>query len=243
MEQNANTGVPMTPVIDNEQKNGNSLKIVTLIACVVAVCGIGFGVYGMIQSAQKDGQISDLEVQIKKDDGTITAIETPEIETNTNDGTTVTITDTTKVSGGPYIENGYFYVPYWGVKYKLSDELTDYGYAVNQESMWYSTKDDRYAISLTSVKKTDVPSMPPQAQTLDNIFTCSMVIVRRVTKEYADEIRSTWPSATFVDYGNDYTFILQNETGFVGSCSVDKETARTASEIILNDVLSHPEAI
>ncbi len=240
MEQNTAAAMP---VIDSgNQKSGNGLKIATVIASVVAVCGIGFGIYGMVQSSQKDSQISDLKVQIREDDGTITTIETPEIETMTNDGTTVTITDTVKFSGGPYIENGYFYVPYWGVKYKLSDELTDYGYAVNQESMWYSTMDDRYAISLTSVKKTDVPSMP-QAQTLDNIFTCSMVIVRRVTKEYADEVRSTWPSATFVDYDNDYTFILQNETGFVGSCSVDKETARTASEIILNDILSHPEAI
>ena len=242
MEQNTDTEAPMTPVVDNKQKSGNGLKIATVTACVVAVCGIGFGVYGMMQSSNEDNQISDLKVQIKEDDGTITTIETPEIETTTNNGTTVTITDIAKVVGGPYIENGYFYVPYWGVKYKLSDELTDYGYAVNQESMWYSTVDDRYAISLTSVKKADVPSMS-QAQTLDNIFTCSMVIVRRVTKEFADEIRSTSPSATFVDYGNDYTFILQNETGFVGSCSVDKETARAASEIILNDILSHPEAI
>ena len=83
-----------TPAVDNQQKSGNGLKIATAIACVVAVCGIGFGIYGMMQSSQKDGQISDLKVQIKEADGTITTIETPEIETNTNDGTTVTIADT-----------------------------------------------------------------------------------------------------------------------------------------------------
>lgn len=92
MEQNTPAAMP---VIDSgKQSNGKGLKIATAIASVVAVCGIGFGVYGMIQSSQKDSQISDLKVQIKEDDGTITTIETPEIETNTSDGTTVTITDT-----------------------------------------------------------------------------------------------------------------------------------------------------
>ncbi len=92
MEQNTPAAMP---VIDSgKQSNGKGLKIATAIASVVAVCGIGFGVYGMIQSSQKDSQISDLKVQIKEDDGTITTIETPEIETNTSGGTTVTITDT-----------------------------------------------------------------------------------------------------------------------------------------------------
>lgn len=65
MEQNADTGVPVTPVAENKQKSGNGLKIATVIACVVAVCGIGFGVYGMIQGSDKDKQISDLKVQIE----------------------------------------------------------------------------------------------------------------------------------------------------------------------------------
>lgn len=94
MEQNADTGVPMTPVVEDKQKSGKGLKIATVIACVVAFCGIGFGVFGMMQSSQKDSQISDLKVQIKEEDGTITTIETPKIETNANGGTTVTIMDT-----------------------------------------------------------------------------------------------------------------------------------------------------
>ena len=66
MEQNADTGVQMTPVVDDKKKNGNGLKIVTAIACIVAVCGIGFGVYGMMQGLNKDSRISDLENQIKE---------------------------------------------------------------------------------------------------------------------------------------------------------------------------------
>ena len=93
MEQNVDAGMPVAPMVENNQKNGNGLKIATAIACVVAVCGIGFGVYGMMQSAQKDSQISDLKVQIKGVDGTVTTIETPEIETTTDSGTTITIAD------------------------------------------------------------------------------------------------------------------------------------------------------
>ena len=64
MEQNTNTGVPITPVIDNKQKNGNGLKITTAIACVVAVCGIGFGVFGIIQNTSSNTEIENLKNQI-----------------------------------------------------------------------------------------------------------------------------------------------------------------------------------
>lgn len=64
MEQSAETGAPMVPVVENKRKSGNGLKIATAIACIVAVCGIGFGIYGIMQSSQKDSQISDLKNQI-----------------------------------------------------------------------------------------------------------------------------------------------------------------------------------
>ena len=64
MEQNTETGAPIVPVVDNKQKSGNGLKIATAIACIVAVCGIGFGVYGMMQVSDKDSQISNLKTQI-----------------------------------------------------------------------------------------------------------------------------------------------------------------------------------
>lgn len=66
MEQNANTGAPMTPVVDNKQKSGNGLKIATAIACIAAICGIGFGVYGIMQVSEKDSQISNLKAQVEE---------------------------------------------------------------------------------------------------------------------------------------------------------------------------------
>ena len=174
MEQNADTGAPVVSVAENK-KSGNGLKIATAIACIVAVCGVGFGVYGMMRGSQKDTRISDLKVQIKEADGTVTMIEAPEIETTTNDGTTITITDTVKTNGGPYIENGYFYVPKWGVKYKLSDSLTNYGYAVDQNNQGDSFGE--YVIGLTAISKDDYIEQP-MASYYNDIFSCSVVTIR-----------------------------------------------------------------
>ena len=94
MKQNTPVAVPTMD--SGKQSNEKGLKIAVVIVSIVAVCGIGFGVYGMVQSLQKDNQISDLKVQIKENDGTITTIETPEIETTTDNGTTITIADSAK---------------------------------------------------------------------------------------------------------------------------------------------------
>ena len=72
MEQNDDTGAPMTSVVDDKKKNGNGLKIATAIACIVAACGIGFGVYGMMQSLQKDNQIDDLRAKLERFEATDT---------------------------------------------------------------------------------------------------------------------------------------------------------------------------
>ena len=129
MEQNAAATMPAMD--SGKQNDGKGWKIATAIASVVAVCGIGFGVYGMMQSSQKDNQISDLKVQIKEDDGTVTTIETPEIETTTNDGTTVTITDNVvseKVDSAKYL-----YVGPWGIKIAIPDSLKTVNYTYSAQ--------------------------------------------------------------------------------------------------------------
>lgn len=112
MEQNAETGVPMTPVVDSKQKSGNGLKIATVIACIAAICGIGFGVYGMVQSSQKDNQISDLKVQISEQ-----AMDGGQAE----DGTTKT----------DQKMEGYLYLDEFGIKIKIPDDtkVTSYAYS------------------------------------------------------------------------------------------------------------------
>lgn len=102
MEQNVDTGASVAPMVDNKQKDGNGLKIVTAIACIVAVCGIGFGVYGMMQSLQKDSSISDLKVQIEDSNGKITTLETDEIKVS-DDSQTITINDSVARRQNPVI--------------------------------------------------------------------------------------------------------------------------------------------
>ena len=64
MEQDVSVAAPV--VDDSNQNNRKGWKIATIVTSVVAICGIGFGVYGMMQGLNKDSRISDLENQIKE---------------------------------------------------------------------------------------------------------------------------------------------------------------------------------
>ena len=123
MEQNADTGIPAAPMAENKQKSGNGLKIATAIACVVAVCGIGFGVYGIMQSSQKDSQISDLKVQVDNLNGRIAALGDKEIETANENDAAIDVIDSTKENPEDYI-----YVGEWGIKIKILNELSNISY-------------------------------------------------------------------------------------------------------------------
>ena len=73
------------PVVsNNNQKKGNKKgrTITTVIAIVVAICGIGFGVFGIIRGWDKDDQISSLEAQINKANNEIVSLETQVEEAN-----------------------------------------------------------------------------------------------------------------------------------------------------------------
>lgn len=71
MEQIPDTGAPVAPMVESKQKNGNGLKIATVIMCVIAICGIGFGVYGLVDGNNKSQEISNLKAQIAERDNII----------------------------------------------------------------------------------------------------------------------------------------------------------------------------
>lgn len=98
MEQNIPTATPVMG--SGKQSNEKGLKITVILTSLAAICGIGFGIYGMIQSAQKDSQISNLNIQKKDSSGKITTLETEKIETTDKNGTTVTISDTASTISG-----------------------------------------------------------------------------------------------------------------------------------------------
>ncbi len=231
MGPNMDAGMPMM----SAQKSGKGWKIATVIISLVALGGIGFGVYGMVQSSQKDSQIADLKVQIEDSNGTITTIETPEIETTTNNGTTVTITDTTKVSGGPYIENGYFYVPKWGVKYKLSDDLTNYGYAVDQKNQGDSY--GNYVVGLTAISKSDYVEQP-QTTYYNDIFSCSVVTIRAMEDSKKGWYGNTNPDVQF----NGFDFVV-HDTWRTQNCTSEYMAPTDTVAEQLKTILLNPEKI
>ena len=224
MEQNADAGVPVAPMVENKQKSGNGLKIATAIACVVAVCGIGFGAYGMIQSAQKDSQISDLKVQIKEDDGTITTIETPEIETATNGETTVTITDSIAQNTEDYI-----YVGEWGMKIKIPEELRVANYLF-QTHKWGKEEGGNEEISVTGINK-DVDRLPNFAVLYgENLGCMGLGSIMKTLKGNGisvepDETKEGWPSKIiFSDDSSDYWYVREP------LCSINEEEKNLEKE-------------
>ena len=100
MEQNTPTAMPVMD--SSKQSNGKGLKIATMVASVVAVLGIGFGVYGMIRSLQKESRVSDLKIQVEDSNGKITTLETDEIKVS-DDSQTITISDSATKKQNPVI--------------------------------------------------------------------------------------------------------------------------------------------
>ena len=97
MEPTINQDVTATPEpsAPTNKKENSGLKIATIICAVLAVAGLGFGVYEMLQANSAKQQIADLKIEIKNNDGTTTTLETDKIEIK-NDTKTIIITDTVK---------------------------------------------------------------------------------------------------------------------------------------------------
>ena len=258
MDQNETTS---TPAPNKKQDNGNIWKITALVTTIIAIGGVSFGVYEITQKAQTNCLVSNSNAQQNNSDETGTATETPTkdetgtatetpteqegqtttpgtAQGNSNSNTNSNIPTTpagSSVTSGPYIANNYFYVPKWGVKYKLSDNLTNYGYAVDQSSQGDSY--GSYVIGLTAIMKKDYVKSPVKGYYHD-IFSCSVVTVRTIEKnikvndavKFGDKefvIHDTWRNW---DCSNkeDYT------SGYVSTDEVSKE---------LTKVLSNPEKI
>ena len=140
MESNITTTAPI--MNSGEQNNGKKWKIATVITSVVAICGIGFGVYGMMRSSQRDNQISDLKVQVEDSNGKTTTLETEKIETTDGNGTTVTITDPVLAKLNPVVISS-------DVEGSAGDGYTDV-YSLTASSSLYSGGNTNKSWSLIS---------------------------------------------------------------------------------------------
>ena len=92
MEDSNNT----TPITTAKKPKGMAIGMA--ICSVLALAGVGFGIYGMVSASNKSVNTADMKVQVKSEDGTITTLETEQIETKTEDGKTVTVVETPTIA-------------------------------------------------------------------------------------------------------------------------------------------------
>ena len=120
MEQNPTATEPI--INNNTPNNKKGWIITTAIISIVAVCSIGFSIYSVVQSSQKDNQISDLKNQVDFLGDELSSANSKQNET-TNYLTT-TNGDT----------KDYIYVGEWGLKIKISEELLYLDYQISHSS-------------------------------------------------------------------------------------------------------------
>ena len=220
MEQNTNTGVPMRSVVDNKQKSGNGLKIATVIACVVAVCGIGFGVYGMMQSSQKDNQISDLKNEINILNDKLS------LEDDNNDVIDEIIDDPSVANNN---SKDYVYIGEWGLKLKLPEGLHEVSYKIQNthenEGPWYSTSGTSMLYIEGWNNAEDAITYSSEASMSGS---CNSAAVVRSPK---GQVSGVSPAFTIGDY--DFHFL-----GWQSPCSTP-ETTQTGA--LLRDIILNPD--
>lgn len=161
MEQNIDTETSMTPVAEKGQRNGNGLKIATAVACVVAVCGIGFGIYGILQNSQKDNQISELNSEITQLKQSIEELENTIEDADINND----ISENDKTS---------MIIDDWKLKIKIPESIFVVSYTLDNDG-WLSivaspvnNKQKTATVGLIKVDKTAVESGNAQQTSLDD---------------------------------------------------------------------------
>lgn len=222
MEQNVDASAPVTPVapvVENKQKSGNGLKIATVIACIAAVCGIGFGVYGIMQSSQKDSQISDLKNQINTLNDKLSVKDS----NNTSDEIA---DDSLTMDINP---KDYIYIGEWGLKLKLPENLHEVSYKINNtkenEGAWYS----RIGTSMLYIEGwNNAEDAITYSSEASKSSSCNSAAVVRSPK---GQVSGVSPAFTIGNY--DFHFL-----GWQSPCSTP-ETTQTGT--LLRDIILNPD--
>ena len=118
-----------------QKKQGGKMGIVAALCAVLAIGGVGFGIYEMIERQNVDKEVSELKVKVSDADGTESEMETEEITVKKADGSTVTISDSAKPSAEDL--SNYIYIAQWGLKIK-AEGLGGVSYRFDQEAGYQS---------------------------------------------------------------------------------------------------------
>lgn len=180
---------------------------IIIILAILAIGGFGFGGYELWQNMQKDNEVKNLQAEntkveeLKEEKENEIAEENKEIKDNPV---------SSDIVSGPYIKDSYFYVPDWGLKFKIPEELDNYGYSVDYDKahVGYTLPE----IGFTAMLKSDT-EQNPQAAYYDNIATCAIV---SVSKE-----QGIWDTKYqingIIQQFDDYALLIWNHTAH-GSC-------------------------
>lgn len=229
MEQSVNQNVAPDSALGTRKR-----KRAGLIACIIIVfCSIGFSIYGVIEVNHKVSEISDLKAQAEKKDEVIAELGSCKSEDGKDAENTTIDTDESTISGGPYIKDGYFFVPDWKLKFRIPDELANYGYSVD-----YDTAHVGYTmpmVGFTAMLKTDELQNAQMAY-YDNIQTCSMVSVSKES--------GVWPSNRRINgvikQFNNYALLIWNYSSH-GSCDYNLHIDEVQEKI--QTMFANPEDI
>lgn len=226
------------PAMESSQQGGGGFKIATVVASIIAICGIGFGVYGMMQSSNKDGQISDLKVQIANSDGTVTTIETPKVETTTNDGTVVTITDS---AAKDVNAEDYIYVGEWGLKIKKPENLVYTDYKFDNEVFGSDSEPGEFVYEDVGVRGiasgADMNLAGKYLQYAGNVG-CYNARIARVAKTISDHDKGRFGTEVFSD--DNYYYMYQHGQA---ACSNSDELTpiEESSNLLIIEMLSNSD--
>lgn len=123
------------PAIVAKPASNNGLKIVTIVTSILAICGVGFGIYGMTKGSATTEKASDFKIEVVDEDGQKSTVESEKI-TVADDGKTITISDSANTTTKNFViaddDTNDYYIPstsygsgsdgnYYAVKLSLSD--------------------------------------------------------------------------------------------------------------------------
>lgn len=232
MDNNTTTNGALINSTNNTTKAKDCRVVFIVIIAILSLALIGSICFCLISLNSQKDEISRLNhllnSQSPAQDTTLEIEEDKEIDAPTETNNIAAQSS----QSGPYIANNFLFIPEWGVKFQLSDKLTDYGYAVAQDSA--STSYGPYQIGLTAVQSSDLISHP-QSQYYDDIFSCSMVTISKTDKDMSNV---TGPRAV-IPYNNS-SLVIYDYNGNT-HCNFDLNKAQVINQLV--EIVSHPLAI
>lgn len=206
------------PIAAAPAKSGKGAVIGMVICSILALAGVGFGVYEMMNKPATQ----DLKIQVKDTDGEITTIETDKIE-KTDDGKTITIADSVAETSS----KDYIYVGRWGLKIKVGDELEEVTYKFG-----YDPSTSAWSLQLSGGLKGG-----QDLYEFSLIDKCSLGAVTKVKKEHSESYAHYGGKLVMTD--GDYEFYYSHPQDICGP-EWSKESETKVAEAI-ERILTNPD--